>query len=152
MARAVLEIIAANPSEKVVVWADNTHVTKAGNAMGAQLSSVLGDKYTAVGTTFHRGWYSAYGKAKRYPAQRGYPGTHEHVLSLADSSRYFLTVDTLPADHPLRSPLGFRFIGSRPQLLHQFLPHRLSEHFDIVGFVESTEATRFLIDHQFDAP
>lgn len=133
----------------IVLWADNTHVTREGNAMGGYLSRRFGEAYVAVGFTFDDGYYSAYGPALRYEVHRGYPGTHEYVLAIADADVFLLDLAALPSGHALHQILGFRYIGSMPQQFTQFLPHRLAAHFDVVGFVERTEATRYLVEHRF---
>jgi erythromycin esterase len=132
----------------VVVWADNTHVSRAPGAMGASLAERLGADYLAVGFTFGRGHYSAYGREHRYPVQPGFPGSHEHVLARGPGS-FLVSLPSLPPGHPLRGIAGFRSIGSRPQRLSQFHPTRLAEHFDVVGFVPETAATHYLVEHDF---
>jgi erythromycin esterase len=135
----------------IILWADNTHVTRFGDAMGAYLSRRLHDDYLAVGFTFNRGYYSAYGPALRYVVQAGFPGTHEYLLSRhRPHGAYLVALGSLPTTHPLRQVAGFRYIGSRPQLLNQFHPHRLDDHFDVIGFVESTDSTRYLVKHVFE--
>ena len=150
MAEEVMALLEEAGSEGgIILWADNTHVTRFGDAMGAHLSRQLHDDYLAVGFTFNRGYYSAYGPALRYVVQPGFPGTHEYLLSRQRRGAYLLALDSLPRTHPLRQVAGFRYIGSRPQQLNQFHPHRLDDHFDVIGFVESTDSTRYLVNHVF---
>lgn len=117
--------------------------------MGAHLSRRLQDDYLAIGFTFNSGYYAAYGPALRYVVQAGFPGTHEYVLSRHAAGPYLVPLGSLSATHRLRQIAGFRYIGSRPQLLNQFYPHRLEDHFDVIGFVESTDSTRYLVKHDF---
>lgn len=151
MAKRAIELLAAADDDaRLIVWADNTHVTRAGNAMGAILAEHFGERYVALGLTFGDGYYSAYGAERRYPAHEAYPGTHEHLLAAAGPDAFLVALSDLPEHHPLRAGnRGFRYIGSRPQTFHQFYPHRLPEHFDIVGFVHSTDSTRYLLPHEF---
>lgn len=139
----------AGDGARMIVWADNTHVTRAGRAMGALLSQRFPGAYIAVGLTFDEGYYSAYGPEKRYAVHEGYPGTHEHLLSEAGPDAFLLELSALSAGHALNDVRGFRYIGSQPQTFHQFYPHRLGEHFDIVGFVRTTDSIRYLLDHAF---
>ncbi|HLA71062.1 MAG TPA: erythromycin esterase family protein [Steroidobacteraceae bacterium] len=151
MAEEVMDLLEETASEGgVILWADNSHVTRFGGAMGAHLGRRLHDDYLAIGFTFNRGHYSAYGPALRYAAQMGFPGTHEYLLSKSLRGANLVMLASLPATHPLRQIAGFRYIGSRPQLLNQFHPHRLEDHFDAIGFVESTDSTRYLVKHVFE--
>lgn len=133
----------------LIIWADNTHVTRAPSAMGGRIARQHGDAYVAVGFTYNEGRYSAYGPDNPYPVHPGYPGTHEYILSRAMTDRFLLALDRLPASHPLLDVRGWRYIGSRPQEMHQFYPHRLRDHFDVIGYVERTGATSYLVEHQF---
>lgn len=142
MADEVMDLLEES-DRKVILWADNTHVTRAGGAMGHFLGDRLGSDYLSVGMTFNRGHYSAYGPERVYPVQEGFPGTHEYLLSQRRGD-YLVALASLPAGHPLRQAAGFRYIGSRPQRLNQFQPLRLEEHFDLIGFTETTEGTRDL--------
>lgn len=133
----------------LIIWADNTHVTRAPSAMGGLLAGRHGDAYMAVGFTYNAGEYSAYGPNTPYRVHPGYPGTHEHLLARARPTRFLLDLDRLPEAHPLLDVRGWRYIGSRPQELHQFYPHRLRVHFDVIGYIERTSATRYLLEHKF---
>lgn len=151
MADEVLALLVeSGDSGRVIVWADNTHVTRAHGAMGDYLNQQLGKEYLPVGFTFGRGQYSAYGKELRYPAQVAFPGTHEYLLSRGSQTPYLVNLGLLPDGHPLRQVAGFRYIGSTPQMLNQFYPHRLEDHFDLIGFTESTESTHYRTPPKFD--
>ena len=148
MAMEVLEI-ESTTDKQIVLWADNTHITKVAGSMGAFLTTDLGEAYASIGLTFGSGNYSALGPETPYLAEKHYAGTHESVLSKAGMNGRFIALRDLPVTHPLLDLRGFRYIGSRPQELGQFLPHQLSSHFDVIGYVESTKATTFLIEHKF---
>ena len=148
MADEVLNLLRLNKG-RVIVWADNTHVTQFGEAMGAYLADEIGEDYIAIGFTFNEGFYSAYGPDNPYQVHPSYPGTHEYTLSMLKSSNFLLDLRDLTSNHSLRSARGFRYIGSRPQEFTQFFPHPLQDHFDILGFTRRTEAATFLIQHRF---
>jgi erythromycin esterase len=151
MADEVMDLLAQiGPEEKIILWADNTHVTRADHAMGYYLSNRLRESYLAVGFTFNSGRYSAYGPERHYSVQEGFAGTHEYILSRGRQGDYLVAPGSLPASHALRRPAGFRYIGSRPQRLNQFHPLRLEDHFDVVGYVETTEGTHDLVTHVFE--
>lgn len=151
MADEVMALVQEVGSDgRIVLWADNTHVTCAGHAMGSTLCEQLHDGYIPVGFTFNRGLYSAYGPDLRYPVEQSFPGTHEYLLSRVGRSEYLVVLHSLPTTHALRQVAGFRYIGSRPQTLNQFHPHRLEEHFAVVVYVESTDGTHFLFNPKFE--
>lgn len=142
-------IIINNSSGQVILSGDNTHITKAKGAMGAYLADELGDDYLAVGLTFSTGNYSAMGPSNPYVAESAYEGTHEKLLEKAGIDGRFVALADLPDDHPLLEVRGFRYIGSRPQEFGQFLPHHLQLHFDVIGHVNVSDATNFLLRHDF---
>ncbi len=148
MAMEVLEIASATDNQ-IALWADNTHITKVAGAMGSFLAADLGAEYASIGLTFGSGNYSALGPATPYLAETHYAETHESILSQAGMDGRFIAFGDLPVTHPLFDLRGFRYIGSRPQELGQFLPHQLSLHFDAVGYVERSKATVYLIEHNF---
>jgi erythromycin esterase-like protein len=147
MAEEVLDL--ASSSRRVILWGDNTHVSRHGGAMGSTLAASLGTAYVAIGFSFHDGSYSAYGPHNPYRVHASYEGTHEHVLRMLEPATVLVELARVPASHPLRGLAGFRYMGSRPQEFTQFFPLRLTDHFDWVGFTERTEATRFLREHKF---
>lgn len=148
-ARAIEILDGAGDGARMILWADNTHVTKAGNAMGGLLSKQFGADYVAVGLTFNEGYYSANGPDVRYAAHEPWPGTHEHILAEAGPDAFLLDLAALPRAHALLDRRSFRYIGSRPQAFNQFYPHQLEEHFDVVGFVRETGSTEYLLEHEF---
>ncbi|MEM8770225.1 MAG: erythromycin esterase family protein [Pseudomonadota bacterium] len=144
-----IEELANDTEGQIIIWGDNTHITKAPGAMGEALFRSFGNAYVSVGLTFANGFYSAYGPENPYLAESAYAGVHEHILLSAGMDQRFVALADLPAGHPLLELRGFRYIGSRPQEFSQFLPHRLQEHFDIIGFAEFSEATTYLWDNEF---
>ena len=143
------QVIKLAQKRKTVIWADNTHVTKKPSAMGAWIDAAVGNKYLAIGFTYDRGNYSAYGPQNPYPVHRSFRGTHEDILKRLENQTFLIKLSDLPQDHPLLERREFRFIGSQPQTYSQFYPHRLNEHFDIIGFTHRTSHTEFMVEHDF---
>ena len=148
MADELLDVLRSSRGP-VVAWADNSHVTQHGGAMGSYLSEELGAAYVAVGFSFDHGNYSAYGPHNPYKVHPPYPGTHEYSLSKLQPPTFLLDLRQVPMTHSLHDLGGFRYLGSRPQQFTQFFPQRLSDHFDIIGFTRRVTATTFLVAHQF---
>jgi len=144
-----VKILAKGTSSQVILWADNTHITKTDGGMGQFLYQTFDQDYVAVGFTFESGFYSAYGPEKRYAVELPFAGTHEAILAAANEDAYLIALDDLAQSHPLRARHSFRYIGSRPVKFNQFYPHILIKHFDIIGFVRATKATSYVIDHNF---
>ena len=142
-------ILAKETPSQVILWADNTHVTKTDGGMGQFLSQTFGPDYVAVGFTFERGFYAAYGPKKRYAVELPFAGTHEAVLATANEKAYLIALNDVPHNHPLNARQSFRYIGSQPVKFNQFYPHILKDHFDIIGFVRQTDATHYVIEHAF---
>lgn len=125
-------------NEKIIVSADNTHITKASGKMGSFLKEWYGEKYIAVGFTYQRGTYAAYGPEKFYEVHPSYPGTYEYLFSKAKYKNFIL--DLRRTQNILRLPVvaGFRSIGSRPQETTQFTEIDLNKHFDLLIYLDSS--------------
>jgi erythromycin esterase len=123
---------------KIIVSADNTHVTKVNHKMGGFLSRWYGEKYLVFGFTYNTGYYSAYGTEKYYEVYPSYAGTYEYFFSKAKSKTFF--IDTRFTGHIpiLNVPAGFRSIGSWPQKTTQFREMDLKKHFDVIAYMEAT--------------
>jgi len=146
MAEEVLELSKQGPT---VIWADNTHVTRVAGSMGHVLREALGKEYFVYGFSYAQGHYAAYGPEKRYPVETAYPGTHEYTLSKLGLTHFAIQLSDLSDSHPLKQSLGFRYVGSSPQRLGEFLPHQLEHHFDAIGFVKTTDSIEYLFDFDF---
>ncbi len=146
MAQQVLHL---SQHQKTIIWADNTHISKKLPAMGSWIDERLGQKYMAFGLTFNEGTYSAYGPNNPYQIHPSIKGSHEKIFELTAVDTFLIKLDELPIDHPLLEQREFRFIGSQPQTYSQFHPHRLKEHFDIIGYTGVTSHTEYLIEHDF---
>lgn len=142
------QIILTSQNRKTIVWADNTHISKKGPEMGYYVARILGKEYFSVGLTFYQGLYAAYGPNNPYSANVAPTNSHEFLLNILKDN-FILRLEDVPQTHPLHEVRAFRYIGSRPQTYSQFYPHRLSEHFDAIGFVKDSKAIGYLIEHQF---
>jgi erythromycin esterase len=127
-------------NSKIIISADNTHITKASGKMGSALSKLYGEKYMAVGFTFNNGLYSAYGPEKYYEVHPPYVGTYEYFFSRSSTKNYVFDIrnSTIPI---LNKSAGFRSIGSRPQETSQFVEINLKKHFDLIVYIKKSKQT-----------
>ena len=65
----------ATKGTKIIISADNTHISEASAKMGSYLKIIFQNDYIAMAGTFNTGTYSAYGPMKYYPLHNSYPGT-----------------------------------------------------------------------------
>jgi erythromycin esterase len=126
---------------KIIVSADNTHITKASGKMGYFLKETFGDQYLTVGFTYNQGTYSAYGPAQFYEVHPSFAGTYEYYFSKAKFKNYFLDIKRINDIGFLNKPAGFRSIGSRPQETSQFTEINLKDHFDVIAYIENSTHT-----------
>jgi erythromycin esterase len=135
MAENVDWLIKNSNGKKIILSADNTHVTKDSGKMGSFLSKWYGENYLVFGLTYNTGTYSAYGPDKYYEVHPSYPGTYEYLFSKARFENYILDLRS-NIDIPLLNGFaGFRSIGSRPQETTQFEDINIREHFDVVVYM-----------------
>jgi erythromycin esterase len=130
---------------KIILSADNTHVTKASGKMGSFLKDWYGDKYLVFGFTYSKGSYSAYGPEKHYEVHPSFVGTYEYYFSKSKFKNYFLDIKNITDIDILNQPAGFRSIGSRPQETTQFTEINLKNHFDAIAYIENSLHTDSLI-------
>lgn len=145
MADEVLRLTQGQPGQ-LLVWADNTQVSRQAGQIGGALAQALGGDYAAIGWTFAEGTYAAPGAA----AQAPYPGTHEHLLANTGLERFVLALADVTEEHPLRERRGLRVLRASGQPFDQFLPHSLAAHFDAIGFVRRTTAEPGSLDPRQD--
>jgi len=131
----------SGPETKIIVSGDNTHISKASGKMGSVLSGIYNEKYLAVGFTYNTGSYSAYGAKKYYEVYPSYPGTYEYLFSKSRSKNFILDIRKNHGLQFLNHPSGFRSIGSRPQETTQFAEINITDHFDIVIYIEHSDHT-----------
>ena len=130
---------------KMILSADNTHITKASGKMGYFLKDWYRDKYLAFGFTYSKGSYSAYGPEKHYEVHPSFVGTYEYYFSKSKFKNYFLDIQNITDIDILNQPAGFRSIGSRPQETTQFTEINLKNHFDVIAYIENSLHTDNLI-------
>ena len=130
---------------KIILSADNTHVTKASGKMGFFLKDWYGDNYLVFGFTYNKGSYSAYGPEKHYEVHPSFVGTYEYFFSKSKFKNYFLDIKNITDIDILNQPGGFRSIGSRPQETSQFTEINLKNHFDVIAYIENSLYTDNLI-------
>jgi erythromycin esterase len=133
-----------NIGGKIIVSADNTHVTKASGKMGQKLTEKFGDKYRVFGFTYKSGSYSAYGPEKYYEVHPPYVGTYEYFFSKCKTKNYILDIRDAKDMSILNVPSGFRSIGSRPQETTQFTEINLKDHFDAIVYIDHSDHTTLL--------
>jgi erythromycin esterase len=126
---------------KIIVSADNTHITKASGKMGYFLKGSFGDQYLTIGFTYNKGTYSAYGPAQFYEVHPSFAGTYEYYFSKAKFKNYFLDIKRINDIAFLNKSAGFRSIGSRPQETSQFGEINLKDHFDVIAYIENSTHT-----------
>lgn len=131
---------------KIIVSADNTHITKAGGKMGYFLKNLYGGSYLAFGFTYNEGSYSAYGPEKHYEVHPSFVGTYESFFSKCRFKNYFLDIRNTSDIGILNQPAGFRSIGSRPQETTQFIEIDLKDHFDVIVYMENSLHTDNLVE------
>lgn len=129
---------------KIIVSADNTHITKESGKTGSYLKHIYGDKYLAFGFTFNTGTYTAYGKEKYYEVHPPYAGTYEYLFSKCRYKNFLLDIRNTNNIPILNQPAGFRSIGSKPQETTQFADIILKNHFDVIVFIENSIHTTYL--------
>jgi erythromycin esterase len=145
MAHNVNWILKHSGDKKLILSADNTHVTKASGKMGYFLKEMYGDKYLPFGFTYSKGTYSAYGPEKYYEVHPPFAGTYEYFLSKASYKNFFLDLKSANEIDLINKPAGFRSIGSRPQETTQFTEINLKNHFDVVVYIENSVHTESII-------
>jgi erythromycin esterase len=134
----------SEPGFKIILSADNTHITKASGKMGYFLKEGYGDKYLTFGFTYNKGSYSAYGPEQHYEVHPSFVGTYEYYFSKSKFKNYLLDIRDVRDIEILSKPAGFRSIGSRPQETTQFTEINLRNHFDVIVYLENSKPTVLL--------
>lgn len=123
---------------RLIVSADNSHITKATGKMGQYLKLMNGSDYLNIGFTFNTGSYAAYGDKKYYEVHPSYEGTYEYLFSKANVDNFILDLRK-PTVKAIVSPSkGFRSIGSKPQETTQFSEITLSDNYDLIAYLENS--------------
>ncbi len=141
MAQNIDWLVKNSGRRKIILSADNTHVTKANGKMGNFLKNWYAEKYMVFGFTYGSGSYSAYGPEKYYQVHPPYVGTYEYLFEKSKLKNFFLDLRTINDIPLLDTTSGFRSIGSRPQETTQFMEIDLKKHFDVVVYLENSTHT-----------
>jgi len=130
-----------SPNQRMIVSADNSHITKTTGKMGSFLKYDFGNDYLAIGFTFNKGTYAAYGSKKFYEVHPSYIGTHEYLLSKCKFQNFILDLRQPEINAEFQASRGFRSIGSMPQETTQFSEMVLANNFDLIAYIENSTHT-----------
>ena len=144
MAETIRQWLVNSKQDRMILSADNTHITKATGKMGSYLREWYGTNYVPFGFTFGEGTYAAYGPNNPYAVHDPYPGTSEYLFSKMKPANFILDIRPSQLHEVFKRPLGFRSIGSRPQETTQFADIYLQSHFDIIVFTTKSAHTTSL--------
>jgi erythromycin esterase len=126
------------PEGRLILSADNSHITKASGKMGQFLKSTFGNEYINIGFTFNTGSYAAYGEKKYYEVHPSHVGTYEYLFSKANVDNFIVDLRQPLINVIVNSSKGFRSIGSRPQETTQFSETILSDNYDLIAYLENS--------------
>ncbi|MEQ8524908.1 erythromycin esterase family protein [Gracilimonas sp.] len=145
MAENIRWIVENTPeTSRMIISADNTHITKTGGKTGAFLNRWYGKDYVSFGFTYKTGTYSAYGPKSFYEVHPPYIGTYEYFFSKSKHENFLLDLRQVKNIPLLNQRAGFRSIGSRPQEVTQFYEIDIKKHFDVVVYLETSSHTSYL--------
>ena len=102
MAENVMWIKEQNPSSKLILWAHNMHIMRAGTLlMGNHLAKELNNDYVSFGFTFFEGSFYANGSRAHgsYDAITAYPGTMEYLLNQLNEPIFILDLKKIKSDN-----------------------------------------------------
>lgn len=126
---------------KIIISADNDHIRTSAGKMGYFLARLYYSDYRTIGFTFNQGTYAAYGERSQYEVHPSYSGTYEYLFSKSKFKNFYLDLSAIEDVPYLNEMQGFRAIGSRPQETTQFFEMNLTSNFDIMIYIENSEAT-----------
>lgn len=126
---------------KMIISADNDHIRTSAPKMGHYLAQRYSDDYRTFGFTFNIGTYAADGEKSQYEVHPSYSGTYEYLFSKSKFKNFYLDLSATEGVPYLQEMQGFRTIGSRPQETAQFFEMDLFSNFDIMIYLENSEAT-----------
>jgi erythromycin esterase len=164
MARNVEWLAQQHPTEKLVLWAHNSHVERRGGlskSMGHHLARTYGPRYLTVGFATGQGTYTAVKldpTAKTRHLTRDnmllapVAGAVESWLAQARKPNFYLALRGLPRPDPasawLQQKRHLRSIGSTvpAQPAYQFVPtHQLVKEYDVLVYLNFTSASQCLL-------
>jgi erythromycin esterase len=126
---------------RIIVSADNDHVTKSNGRMGYALMSHYGKNYLNIGFTYSKGTYAADGPKGFYPVHEPHLGTYEYFLEQCRYKNFFLDLRKANGIELLNRRFGFRLIGSRPQEVMQFAEMDIQKVFDLLIYLKKSVHT-----------
>ena len=124
--------------EKIIVSAENDHVTRLNGRMGFYLTNHFKEQYVNIGYTFKSGTYAAYGDKPYYEVHEPHIGTYEYFLSQCKYKNYLLKLRDASKIELIRQKSGFRLIGSRPQDVMQFAEMNIVDLFDLLIYMDKS--------------
>jgi erythromycin esterase len=154
MADNVTWILDHHPGAKMVIWAHNGHVAKAGfpgeTTMGAFLRRSYGNRTMTIGSVFNEGSFQAMTQgdqsalaSKPFLVPPAPPGSLDATLAAARLPLFALSLRDAPAwfDEPHESrEIGATYSEGQPYgSMVRFAPH---DAFDALFFVERTSAAK----------
>lgn len=141
MAKNIQWIQQHSGNGKVIISADNDHIRTSAGKTGYFLAQLYHNDYQTVGFTFNQGTYAAYGEKSQYEVHPSYSGTYEYLFSKSKFENFYLDLNVIEDIPYLQKMQGFRAIGSKPQETTQFFEMDLTSNFDIMIYIENSEAT-----------
>jgi erythromycin esterase len=157
MAENVAWILERNPGARIVLWAHNSHVSRAKPWMGSHLAERFGAEYLPVAFAAGRGEYFAKqpgeggaGELGVHPLAEPPPGSVESAFEAIGAERAILDLRASepgsPASGWLHEERPFRSLGALATE-RQFWPRNLARGWDVLIWFAETEAAR-----QMDTP
>jgi erythromycin esterase len=149
MAQNIIDYASQYPETKMLIWAHNSHVSRAQGMMGSWLSQHFKDRYFTIGFATSQGTYTAsvdFPKTawKSYQLEDPYAGTLEYYLQQA-GDKYILPLrkkDMSQKDAAwLRHPLNMRSIGFM-NMEDQFSPATPATDYDALIFIKQTSNSK----------
>jgi len=154
MAANIITYCRQYPEAKLLIWAHNSHVSRAPGWMGNRLSNHFGKDYFPVAFTTASGTYTASVDFKKtawkaFPLEEPYVGTAEYYLQQAKPANYLLPLSSAGAAPQAAGWTGaerdFRSIGFMREA-DEFSPTNLREEFEAVIFMrQTTHSKSFLL-------
>jgi erythromycin esterase len=151
MARNLEDIARQYQGQKIVLWAHDLHVGRLPGKMGELLSQDFGPQYTAIGTLFGSGDYTA-GPTLGQAVEEGnvappmYPGSVEQAFSQVGGP-FFLDLSkarSVPAAAWLNSVQDMRITIGTVAAPFQIVRYNLAHLFDAVAFVPVGTSSKLL--------
>lgn len=145
MADNIMWIKENNPDSKLILWAHNMHIQKAGRMMGDYLAQKLKDNYVTFGFTFYEGSFMGTGNKGLtvYEASKAHPGTLEYLLSQLDEPVFILDLKRIKSDNKkeiewLSKLLAYRSVGATGGTQYEFKNRIITEDFDYLIFIKTS--------------